>query len=87
MDTLVRAMDQWMHELMVWWHGGLGIVMPSCARERERGQVRCIEVQGGARVQRWGEGGQGWTKSTISASMGTKMIHVCKVLGQMPSRI
>ena len=46
LDTLGKAMDHWMHELIVWWHGGLGIAMPPCARGRERGSGWCSGVKG-----------------------------------------
>ena len=49
-------------------------------------QGGCSDVGGGARVQRWGEGGQGWTKSIFSASMGTCSSSACKVFGLMAVR-
>ena len=35
-----------MHELIGWWHGGLGMALPPCARQRERGSVRCKGSRG-----------------------------------------
>ena len=87
LDTMVLAM----HRRLAWVQVGVAhgdhLTMPSCTSGGgERGQVRCIEVQGGARVQRWGEGGQGWTKSIFLASMGTCSSSACKVFYTMAAR-
>jgi len=64
-------------------HGGVahgdGITMPSWCSEGERGQWCREVVQGILGFQCSRGGGQGWTKSTKSASMGTILSSACKV--------
>ena len=82
-DTLDRAGLRRFHLDHVGVAMGDGIVMPPCARERERGQVSAGRSRGGARVQREAEGAEGWTWSTSRSSMGTIVIYARNVFDQM----
>jgi len=86
LDTLVRAGDRCVHHGHVGVAWGDGITMPSWCRGGERGQWCRGVVQRVLGFQCKERGGQGWTWSTISASMGTILSSACKVFVDMAAR-